>query len=168
MLRLALGSALLLAVSAVPAADTPRMKPGLWEVASSFESAGRRATPMTMTMQHCVSDAPDSGLWDPSRAVPGGQNCAPPRHSRQGSAWVLETDCTQGESKVRARVTTLAQADRFESDMHFTYDPPRKGRATGGMKLVGKHLGACPADLKPGAVRMTGMPVPGAVPQTAK
>lgn len=168
MLRLAFGCAALLAAASALAADTPQMKPGLWEVASTFDGGGRRATPMTMTVQHCVGDKMETGLWDPSRAVPGGQSCAPPKHSRQGSAYVLETDCKQGETNVKAKVITVAQSDRFESDMQFTYDPPRKGRATGGMKLVGKHLGACPADLKPGAMRMTGMPVPGQVPATAR
>jgi hypothetical protein len=159
---------LLLAFGTAQSAETPQMKPGLWEVASTFDGSGRRTTPMTMTVQHCVGDKMDSGLWDPARAVPGGQTCAPPKHSRQGHAYVLETDCKQGETNVKAKVTTVAQSDRFESDMHFTYDPPRKGRATGNMKLVGKYLGACPADLKPGAMRMTGMPVPGQVPATAR
>lgn len=150
------------------AADTPpQMKPGLWEVASTFDGSGRRATPMTMTMQHCVGDKMETGLWDPSRAVPG-QTCSPPKQSRQGNAYVMESDCKQGETNVKAKVTTVAQSDRFESDMQFTYDPPRKGRSTGGMKMSGKHLGACPADLKPGAARMTGMPMPGQVPATAK
>lgn len=167
LLRLASVGTLLLAIPTAFAADLPRMKPGLWEVGSTFESGGRRATPMTMTVQHCVGEKMETGLWDPSRAVPG-QTCAPPKHSRQGNAYMLETDCKQGETNVKAKVTTVAQSDRFESDMQFTYDPPRKGRTTGAMKLVGKHLGACPADLKPGAMRMTGMPTPGAVPPTAK
>lgn len=168
MLQAVLASALLLGASAAFAADTPQMKPGLWEVASTFEGSGRRATPMTMTVQHCVGEKMETGLWDPARAVPGGQNCAPARHSRQGATYVTEADCTQGETQVKTRVTTIAHGDRFESDMQFSYDPPRKGRASSGMKLVGKHLGACPADLKPGALRMTGMPVPGAVPPTAR
>jgi hypothetical protein len=167
MLRVAACCTLLLATVGAFAADAPQMKPGLWEVASHFESDGRRPRP-TMTVQHCVSEKTQSGLWDPARAGPRGQTCQPPRNRREGKVYIVETDCKQGETNVKARITTVAQPDRFESDMAFTYDPPRRGRSTGGMKLVGKFLGACPADLKPGAVRMTGMPVPGAVPATAK
>jgi hypothetical protein len=165
-MRSHVAAALLLAFGTAHAADTPQMKPGLWEVASTFEG-GRKGAPMTMTMQHCVGDKSDS-LWDPSRAVPGEQTCGPMKHSRQGNAYVVEADCKQGETNVKARITTVTRGDSYESDMKFTYDPPRRGRSEGGMKVVGKFLGACPADLKPGAVRMTGMPMPGAVPATAK
>lgn len=162
-------AAALLSFATAHAADgPPKMKPGLWEVISSFE-AGRAGQTMNMTMQHCVGDTSDS-LWDPTRAMPGGgqRTCGPIAHSRQGKAYVMETECREGETKVKTRMSTVASADKYETDMQFTYDPPRRGRSTGAMKVIGKFMGACPADLKPGAVRMTGMPVPGQVPATAK
>lgn len=174
----ALGLCLLWIAQPMPAtaAEGPQMKPGLWEVTSTFEAPSRRkpGQAMAMTMQHCVGEKMDTGLWDPSRAPFGPQagagerKCAPPKHSREGNAFLMETECQGREGTVKARTKTTVQDDRFDSEMVFNYDPPYKGRSSSTMKMTGKHLGACPADLKPGAVRMTGMPVPGAVPPTAR
>lgn len=116
----------------------------------------------------------DTGLWGPSlvpfvpQAGADECKCAPPEHSREGKVQWMETACQRRERTVKARTKTTVQDKRSDSEMVFDNDPPCKGRSGSTMKTIGKHLGACPADLKPSAVRMTGMPVRAAVPPTAR
>ncbi len=164
-----------LAVPALHANETP-LRPGLWEVSTTVEGAGgRRAGPMTMAMQHCVGANAQTSLWDQARAMQGAPgmrdaaNCSTPTHSRHGNAQVVEFECKEGDTNVKARITTTVGSERFESDTQLTFNPPRRGRTTESMKMVGKYLGACPADMKPGTMRMAGMPaVPAGVTRNAK
>jgi hypothetical protein len=47
---------------------------------------------------------------------------------------------------------------RFTMDNHARFDPPRHGMSEASVKTLGQWMGACPADMKPGEIRMTGMP----------
>jgi hypothetical protein len=155
------------------AAEGPRAKPGLWEVSNTFESPAPRGQPVsvTMTMQHCVGEKnPD--LWDPSRAAwglhPSGSapegSCPQPTHSRDGEAHVWTTECKTRQGIVKTRSRTVVQDNRFDTDLVLEYDPPYNGIRKSNAKIVGKFIGACPAGMKPGAVRVTSMPMPGQMP----
>lgn len=142
-------------LAAAWAQDTPRLKPGLWEITNEFE--GGRRGPMAMTAQMCHDETTQRAMWNPEREP--GQKCTNVRTRREGKAHVVEADCKSGESNVRAKMTTTMKGDAaFRTDGVFHYDPPRKGREQQTMKMEGKYLGACPDGMKPGDRRMTGMP----------
>ena len=149
-------AAMLLAGASATAQDAPRLKPGLWEVKSTFDSGARG--PMTMTMQACHDEATQRTQFNPAQTAPG-QTCGDVRTRRDGAAFVVEVDCERDGSKVRSVMRTTTQGDgAYTMDGTLTYAPPLRGRDKDTMRIEGKHLGACPAGMKPGDRKMQGMP----------
>lgn len=154
--QLAAPAMLLLATTVALAQDAPRLKPGLWDMKSTFD--GGRRGPMTMAMQTCHDETTQRAQWNPAQNAPG-QTCSDVRTRRDGAAFVVEADCQREGSTVRSVMRTTMQGDTaFSMNGTITYTPPLKGREKDTIQLEGKYLGACPAGMKPGERKMQGMP----------
>lgn len=134
----------------------PRRKAGLWEV--SMELPGGRG--MTMKSQHCIDDKTDEQAQRRALDDSPDARCQQRNVKRSASSYEAEFSCqspqgkTDGKLKVSGDFTT-----RYKMDNQVRFDPPRGGMSEASMTSQALWLGACPADMKPGEIRMTGMPM---------
>lgn len=153
--RLAAACAVALCTTAVLAQDLPRRKPGLWEVA--MELPGRAGTPMTS--QQCVDDKTDALAQRRAFDDAADARCQHKVTRRSGDGMEADYTCTSRRGKTSGTMKLTGSMDsRYTMENHMRFDPPRRGTSEATFKMQAEWKGACPADMKPGEMRMTGMP----------
>lgn len=130
----------------------PKRKPGLWQVAMQMQGA-----PGPMSSTQCVDARSDEEMLRRGFADANAQ-CKPPTVKRGGGVTEVQTECTakEGQSQVTARFTGDMQSS-YKVDGRISFNPPRAGMREASMQMDAKYLGACPAGMAPGEVRMAGM-----------
>jgi hypothetical protein len=150
----------LLAVTAAQAQDQwMKRKPGLWEVSMQMPGPNRPA----MSAKHCIDDKTDAEMQKKALGGPDQkQQCKQLSNKKIAGGVEIEMECKsdEGSTKVVSRMTGDMQSS-FKVDSTMTFTPPRHGMSTGQFSMSGKHAGACPADMKPGDMRMGSMVMPG-------
>ena len=149
----------LLCLALLPALATaqdsmPRRKPGLWETA--MQMPGRAGA--TMTAQHCIDEKTDEQAQ--RRALDQGPDTRCEQRNVRRSAGSYEADysCQGPRGKTEGRMSLKGDFDsRYTMDNQMRFDPPRGGQSAAKMTMEGVWKGACPAGMKPGEMRMTGM-----------
>ncbi|MGE0315125.1 MAG: DUF3617 domain-containing protein [Lautropia sp.] len=138
------------ALPAAPAADLPARKPGLWEM--KIETPGNPP----VTMQQCIDRSTDAdGL---SMGQQGGR-CSKPEIERSGDTWLVTSRCTHGDRKMVSRGRMTMKGDSaFTGSSTLSYDPPLAGRRDVESKVQARWTGPCAAGMKPGDMKMQGMP----------
>lgn len=138
----------------------PKRKPGLWQVAMQMQGA-----PGPMSTTQCVDAKSDEELQRRGFSDANAQ-CKPPTVKRSGGVIDVQTDCTarEGQSQISARFTGDMQTS-YKVDGRISFNPPRAGLREASMQMDAKYLGACPAGMAPGELRMAGTPAtPGGMP----
>lgn len=126
----------------------PQRKAGLWE--TSMQMAGG------MSSRQCVDAKTDAEMQRKGMAGGGGDSqCKQTSMKRSGGRLEIQTDCisSEGKSRVVSTITGDFQ-DHYKMDNKMSFDPPRHGKSEARMTIEAKYLGACPADMKPGDIRM--------------
>jgi len=142
---------LLMMTGALPAAaaELPSRKAGLWEVKTSFENRG-----VAQTFQQCIDAATDQMLQ--SSAGPfSADACAKREVQKSGDTTTIDSTCTLGGKTATSRAVVTGS---FDSAYTMTVTS-RSEAVPGGavnMTIVGKWLGPCAKDQKPGDVIMPG------------
>ena len=128
----------------------PRRKAGLWEMTMQMQGM-----PGGMGSRQCIDDKTDEALQ--RKAMEGGpqSHCTQSGVKRSAGGVEFQSDCTspEGKSHVVARLSGDMQAG-YRMDNQVSFDPPRHGLREAHMTVDAKYLGACPADMKPGDIRM--------------
>lgn len=138
--------------------DLPRRKPGLWE--TTVQLPGARG--MTMTAQECIDEKTDQAaqrraMQDSADAA---ARCEQRNAKRSAGSFEVDYTCRTAEGKTDGRMVMKGDfSSRYTMDNEARFDPPRHGQATMRMQMEGVWKGACPADMKPGDRRMTGLPM---------
>ncbi|MDB5799967.1 MAG: hypothetical protein JWL63_906 [Rhodocyclales bacterium] len=140
---------------AATAQEMPRRKPGLWEsTMSSPQMQGRN-----VVSQQCVDEKTDADML--KRTVPDAgkeSSCTRQGMTRLANGWEFDTVCKQadGTLTMHAKITgDFGSQYKMEVTGHRT--PPKKGMAEIQSTMTARHLGACPADMKPGDMKINGM-----------
>jgi len=133
--------------------DLPHRKPGLWETTmSSAQMQGR-----TVVSQQCLDEKTDADML--KRAVNGKDSgCTPPVMKRLVNGWEFDSVCKQADGTLTSHAT-------ITGDFNSQYTMDIKGRRTPALNGVSdfqstinaRHMGACPADMKPGDMKINGM-----------
>jgi hypothetical protein len=117
--------------------ETPRRKPGLWEIA--VLTAGQ---PSPALGQYCI-DAKDDIARTNGTGV-AGADCSEAAMKREGEGWVSESVCALRSSTVTTRVVYSGSFDSaYEGQSHATYSPPLYGRSEVKATIQAKWTGAC-------------------------
>lgn len=154
---------LALAAAPVRAKDElPARQPGLW--ATQMQMAGMPAG--MGNSQHCVDAATDAAMQNQALAGDGEMRCVHKVSQRSAGLVVMQADCSgaEGKAHMTARISGDMQRS-YQVDNHVTFTPPRNGMREANMVIQARHMGACPAGMKPGEVRMAGMSGLGVNPQ---
>jgi hypothetical protein len=144
---LALGFAL-----GASAAELPKLRAGLWELTTASSKAQEQPPPM----KSCVDDATQQEMMNFGQGVQR-QMCSRYDVRNEGGKIVAETDCKLGPTRMTSRsVTTFSGSSSYRTEVRATYDPPLAGQKEATLTMEGRHLGACPADMKPGDIEVAG------------
>lgn len=132
----------------------PKRKPGLWEV----RSAGAQAAGLPPT-RFCVGDGTDSESSHLDRSVGERGACTLGAFRRAGSAWLAESVCREGRTRVVSRAIASGDFDaEYRIDTLVQYDPPLGGvRREDKEAVVARLLGPCEPGQKPGDMVVPGM-----------
>ena len=140
---------------AAGAQDLPKRKAGLWEV--SMEMPQRPGQPMKT--QQCIDDKSDAMAHKKAMDDQADSRCEHKTTRRDASGTEINYICTSARGKTTGTIKLSGDMQsRFTMDNHARFDPPRHGMSEASVKTQGQWMGACPADMKPGEIRMTGMP----------
>lgn len=145
--------AALLGCGAALAQDLPARKAGLWEMQTQMQGM-----PGGMGMRHCVDAKTDADLQRRAMAGEEGEKCTQKSFRRTGAGFEMEAECVSAQGKTF--VKSVASGDfnaNYSVDSKARFEPPRHGMREASMKMSARHLGACPAGMAPGQVRMMGM-----------
>lgn len=142
-------------VAATSAGDLPLRKAGLWEIIATDATATRRAKPVTV--QQCTSAAVDQQVL--LAVAPGQENCEPPEvDSGADGSYTVHTRCSVHGNAVQTRIEfsgDLQSAYEGHYEAQFAQVPD--GRRDDGRRaqhFAARWIGACPADMQPGDVRL--------------
>jgi hypothetical protein len=137
------------------AQDLPKRKPGLWEVSMELPNRPGQA----MKSQQCVDDKSDAMAHKKAMDDQADSRCENKSVRRDASGTEVNYTCTSARGKTTGTLKLSGDMQsRFTMDNHARFDPPRHGMSEATVKTQGQWMGACPADMKPGEIRMTGMP----------
>ena len=142
----------LLGAVAVPALaqDYPKLKAGLWEVASRTSTQAKDDPPVKSTM--CLDDATAREMYRASQGMMAGM-CSRFEVKQSGNRFLSEAECKFGDSKMVARSTmTLAGDASYRIEGNSTYDPPFMGMKESSTVVEARHAGACKPGQKPGDI----------------
>jgi len=160
MLTAGRGLGALLALAALAPAlaqtadDFPKRRPGLWEI----RTVGAQASGLPPT-QFCVGDDTDTAEHHLDRGVGRRGSCQFGAFRRAGSAWLAESVCREGRTRVVSRAIASGDFDaEYRIDTLVQYDPPLGGvRREDKEAVVARLLGPCEPGQKPGDMVVPGM-----------
>jgi hypothetical protein len=155
--------ALALAPTAAAADDDPPLrKPGLWEVTTTRE--GGAAMPKAQMCTDASTQAQWNGMGKGMRKE---MDCSKREAHRAGAVFTMDSVCKfMGSTQTTHVVVTSVSENEYTMEMAMHADPPRKyGKPDTKMAQRGQWLGPCPADMKPGDMKISGHTFhPGAKP----
>lgn len=134
--------------------EYPKRKPGLWEV----RTVVAQASGLSPT-KFCVGEGTDTRTSQLDRSVGARGACTLGGFHRAGLAWVAESVCREGKSRIVSRAIASGDFDTgYRIDTVVTYDPPLGGvRREDKEALLAHYLGPCEPGQKPGDMVIPGM-----------
>jgi len=140
-----------LGAAPVSPADLPKLKPGLWEVRTSFSQ--REGRPPQVTSM-CLDESVQRDMYQMSMGMMAGM-CSKNEIDLSGGKVTANADCNIGVARMRSTsVMTLVGDRAYRTEAHATFEPPLNGMAESTTVIEGKHLGACKPGQQPGDVTL--------------
>ena len=138
------------------AQDSPRRKPGLWEI--------RKAASENLGMppiNFCVGEQTDTAAQHLDRVAGEKGSCSIGPFKRSGISWVAESVCKDSRSVVVSQ--SIASGDfqkQYRIETLVFYSPPlANNKREDKEAVVARYLGACGAGQRPGDLVVPGMGV---------
>lgn len=142
----------ILLASAAPAfaaapVDVPPLRPGLWEATTV---PANRSQPRPEVTRVCIDKFTQRQVLDQlAFAMP--RMCSRNQYGMRGGRFVTESACTLGASTIEGRTeTTFFRDTGYHTEVVGRVGPAGKVAPTQRAVIDGKHVGACPAGMKPG------------------
>ena len=140
------------ALSTKALADTPpQLKEGLWEMTVTTSQGG------THTMKQCLDQATGASLLDMGSDVTKSMKeaCSKNEFKKTSTGFETLAECKMASSVVTSKgVFNGDFSSSYTGAVESTFAPPLFGQTHSTVKLAGRHLGACGADMKPGDMVM--------------
>lgn len=146
----------------------PSRKPGLWETSTEVPGGGRSSAAATMRFQQCVDSKTDEAAQRRQFSPDPGARCTTSNVRTGSGEYEADYACDSAGGKVSGHVKMSGDlSSRYTLTNTMRREPaPASGPAERTVTILAQHQGDCPADMKPGDTRMSGMPqMPGGMPQ---
>ncbi len=141
-----------LTLSGAYAADMPKRKSGLWEMAMHMEGM-----PNMGPMQQCVDQSSDDIMKQSAEKTK--PDCSVMDIKPQGNKVTIHTVCKmEGTTVTTDAVFTGAFDSSYKGEMVMRYAPPMHGMSENKMSFNASWKGPCKPGQKPGDVIMPKMP----------
>jgi hypothetical protein len=138
---------------AARADETPKRKPGLWEINNKMAGMPAGAGPI----QTCIGAETDNLIMQGTADMRA--QCSKMETRRSGADFLISSVCKMGSTTATTEGKFTGNFDSaYHADMHITYDPPIHGMSKADMTLDAKWLGPCKEGQKAGDITMPGMP----------
>lgn len=136
------------------AQDLPKLKSGLWEAnTTSSGPKGSHGSSMKHTM--CMDDKAQRDVMAFSQNM--GAQCAKNTIRRDGNKVYGEAECSMGKMIIKSQsVTTMSGDTSYRTEVKSSFTPPMAGMNESATVVEARHVGACPANMKPGDINMGG------------
>lgn len=133
---------------ALPAAEMPKRKPGLWEVNARMEGMQAMGA-----IQQCIDQYTDDMMQQQGKKEK--QNCSVIDIKPQGNQVTVHSVCkVEGSTATTDAVFAGAFDSAYKGDMHTRFNPPMHGTSETRMSIDARWLGPCKPGQKPGDVIM--------------
>ena len=153
MLRPVLATLLILLPCVVSAQELPRMKAGLWESTTTNDMQKAKGAPATVT-SICMDDAVQKLMVQFSQGAMRGM-CSRNDLKVSGNTVTGDTVCEMGGSKMTGHsVMTFLSDTAYHTTAQSAFDPPLMGMKNSLTTVEGKFMGACPAGMQPGDMKL--------------
>jgi hypothetical protein len=127
--------------------DIPTLRPGLWEATTA---APNRSQPRPAVTRLCIDKTTQRHIFEQlALAMP--RMCSRNQYAMRGGRLVTDSSCTLGASTIEGRTeTTFFRDTAYRTEVVGWAGPT--GRVAQSQKTVidARHVGACPAGMKPG------------------
>jgi len=133
----------------------PQRKAGLWETVMDLPSGAGG----TMTMQQCVDDKTDEAVQRRQFGGDPSSRCTTSNVRTGSGGYEADYACDSERGKMSGHVkVTGDMSSGYTMTNTMRREGSARGPAEGTITMRARHLGACPAEMKAGDTRMTGMP----------
>lgn len=137
------------------AADMPQRKSGLWESTMSSAQMGNTK----VTSQQCIDAKTDADML--KKAMGNGaqsSDCSQHNTKRTASGFEMDSVCKQGDGTFTSHMVVTGDFNsQYKMEMTGRRTPSKQGMSDFQSTVVARHVGACPADMKPGDMKVNGM-----------
>lgn len=136
-------------------AELPQRTPGLWEIRVTPPSRPpRRARPVVT--HECTAPEVDAQML--LAIAPGHEGCALPDVRRAGAEWRVQSSCEVHGNRIDTRFTLAGDfVHGYAGTFVVRYPdacPPASPDCRDEKEFRARYLGECPADLRPGEMRL--------------
>ncbi len=135
------------------AEDLPRRKPGLWETTiSSAQRQGRDVVSL-----QCIDEKTDADLLKGAVNAKN-SDCTKPAMRRLVNGWEFDSECKVGDGVITSHGKVTGDFNsQYTMEIKGRRTPPIEGMSDFQSTISARHMGACPADMKPGDMKINGM-----------
>jgi hypothetical protein len=134
----------------------PKRKPGLWDLSMTLPGMGNATT----KSKQCIDEKTDAQAQRRAIEQEPGSRCEQSNVKRSANSYEVDYTCQGASGKTEGRVKFAGDfSSRYTMENRMHFDPPRRGMSEATMTMQAQWAGACPAGMKPGEVRVTGMPL---------
>jgi hypothetical protein len=139
--------------TALAADPFPPRKPGLWEMGIN---PGEGIPPQKISQ--CIDKDTDAKLQENVMSGPGAsgaEKCSKHEFKAVAGGYKMHSECQfAGTTAISDGTFTGDFNSEYKADISITYAPPIFGQASGKVTMSGKWVGECPANMKPGDMKM--------------
>ena len=140
-------TALAASASAAPALDVPPLRAGLWEATTAGSRPEGRPPAVT---RMCLDRQTQRHVLD-QLAVALPRMCSRNQYGMRAGRFVTDSACTFGASAIEGRTeTTFVRDTSYHMEVVGRVGPAGRLAETRKAVIDGRHVGACPAGMKPG------------------
>jgi len=133
---------------AAPPLDLPPLRVGLWEATTTGPS---RPEPRSASVTRmCIDKQTQRHVLDQvALALP--KMCSKNQYGMRGGRFVTDSSCTFGESAIEGKTeTTFLRDTAYHMEVVGRVGPIGRAAETRRTVIDARHVGACPAGMKPG------------------
>lgn len=136
------------------AQDLPKLKAGLWET-TTVSSGPKGSHGSTTKHTMCIDDKAQKDMLAFTQNM--GAQCAKNAIRRDGNKVYGDAECSMGKMTIKSNsVTTMSGDTSYRTEVKSSFVPPMAGMSESTTAVDGRHVGACPANMKPGDINMNG------------
>jgi len=127
--------------------EVPPLRPGLWEATTA---SANRSQPQPAVTRMCIDKQTQRRVLE-QLAFAAPRMCSRNQYGMRGGRFMTDSSCTLGASTIEGRTeTTFLRDTAYRTEVVGRVGPTGRVAETQTTVIDGRHVGPCPAGMKPG------------------